>query len=125
MEPVSWWTGLLWPVRVDAPGIYQLELDADPVTGSTSRWFVRLEAGPYHELAPTHCVEPLDLGLGRRRMRFLFVCSEAPAMASVRIKSEMGQALRAGKATFGRVAPLSELVEAQPQSHFAHSCRCA
>lgn len=118
MEPVSWWTGLLWPVRVDTPGIYRLELDADPVPGSTSRWFVRLEAGPYTELAPTHCVEPLDLALGPRRMPFLFVCRKAPGAAFVRIKSELGKALRAGKGTFGRVAPLPDPAGAEPQSPF-------
>ena len=89
---------------MDAPGIYQLELDAEPIVGSSSRWFLRLEAGPYEEIGKTHCIEPVDLSVGPRRMRFLLPADRAVPRAWIRVKSESGVALRAGRATFGRVA---------------------
>jgi hypothetical protein len=104
IEDVPWQAGLRWEVRVDAPGIYQLEFDAEPVVGSSSRWFLRLEAGLYEEIGKTHCVDPVDLSVGPRRMRFLLPADRAVGQAWIRVKSEAGIALRAGRATFGRIA---------------------
>lgn len=98
--------GLLWQVQVGRPGLYELELDAEPITGTASRWFVRLESDDHqHELAPTHAVEPADLLIGPRRLCFLFDTGGHEAGAAwIRVKSEMGVAVRAGHATFRRVA---------------------
>lgn len=105
MRPVGSDEGLLCPVRIDSPGIYQIELDAAPVPASASRWFVALEGLDHHQHhARTHTVEPADLSCGPRRMRFLFLCRAAPGLALVRVKSEFGQALSAGRVRFAQVA---------------------
>jgi hypothetical protein len=46
----------------------------------------------------------MDLVLGRRRVRFQFYLDRAIDSAVIRVKSEMGQALSAGQATFSRLA---------------------
>jgi hypothetical protein len=115
MEPVGWENGLLWPVRVDEPGLYRLELDARPVPGSASRWFVGLETPDREKkVAATHAVEPVDLSIGGRRMRFVFFCPASVGPALVRVKSEIGQALWAGHARFGLVARAQKEPATQP-----------
>jgi len=95
---------LLWPVRIDSPGVYALGFDAEPVAGSASRWFVRLETVEGDPIGETRSIDPVDLSLGARRMRFSFYCSTAPGLSRIRIKSERGKALSAGRAVFGVVA---------------------
>lgn len=102
VKPVEWEYGVLWPVDLEGPGLYELAFDAEPVPGSPSRWFVRVERSANEPLSDTRTMEPVDLPFPRR-MRFLFRVEET-GRAFVRVKSEMGQAFRAGRATFGRIA---------------------
>jgi len=119
---------LLWPVQLDGKGIYELAFQAEPNKTSAGRWFVRLEDSEGNAINRTQTVDPVDLSLGTRRMRFLFICDEACDEAYVRIKSEMGWALSVSRATFGRVAELIEndrcgLNEVGPESVFLHCAK--
>jgi hypothetical protein len=104
MLPVPSVDGLLWPVRIDAAGVYELTFDAESVARSSSRWFVRIETTPHDEIDATRSLDPVDLSQGPRRMRFVFECPDAVGDAFVRIKSERGTALLAGRGVFGRIA---------------------
>ncbi|NLX15337.1 MAG: YfhO family protein [Phycisphaerales bacterium] len=104
MAPVRYGADLLWPVRIDAPGVYALSFEAEPAAGSASRWFVRVESEQAEALARTRTLDPMDLALGRRRMRFHFAFNQIFPTARIRVKAEMGLALSAGKARWARVA---------------------
>jgi len=95
---------LLWPIRIDRPGVYELTLDAKPVPGSVSRWFVRLETQEGEEIGRTRTLEPADLTAGPRRMRFTFDCTSTSGDGYVRIKSERHDATRVANGTFRCVA---------------------
>jgi hypothetical protein len=96
--------GAVWPVRIDAPGLYRLTLDVEPDATPAARWFVRLELSANEPIVPTRSIEPVDLSAGPRRMRFLFRCDRAVGAAFVRVKSEADSAVRVGRAVFGQVA---------------------
>ncbi len=115
MTPIPWVDGVLWPLRIDSPGIYHLEFDAEPVAGSASRWFVRMEITPNEEIGRTRSIDPVDLSAGWRRFRFVYYFDRAIGPAFVRIKSEIGQALSAGRASFGRVGGAVESSPAASQ----------
>ena len=102
--PVIAGQDLLWPIRIETPGLYELTLDADPVPGSASRWFVRLETQEGEEIGRTRSLEPADLATGPRRMRFTFDCNTTTGDAYVRIKSERDHAIWAANGTFACVA---------------------
>ncbi|UCD27474.1 MAG: YfhO family protein [Planctomycetota bacterium] len=102
-QPVQAGEDLLWPIKIDAAGVYELSFDADPLAGSPSRWFVRLENAEGEQIDETRTMGPVDLAMGPRRLRFLFVCDEPISQAYVRIKSEMGQALSVRGGQFGQV----------------------
>lgn len=98
--------GLLWPIRLDAPGLYRLEFDAEPVPEASSRWFIRLEDAEHREIGWTRTMVPADLAGGSRRITFLFDVDVAAGPALVRLKSERSAALYAGNALFERIADL-------------------
>jgi len=126
LQPIIFGEDVLWPIRIDEPGIYELSFDADPVPGSPSRWFVRLETANSQQIDRTRTMDPVDLAAGLQRVRLLFCCDAAVGKAYVRVKSEMGQALSAGRATFGRLATLNirekspDRVSAANMGHFVH-----
>ncbi|NLU22479.1 MAG: YfhO family protein [Phycisphaerae bacterium] len=107
--PVRYGRDLLWgPVSIPQPGLYELSFDVQPVKDVTSRWFVRLETPDKEEIDRTRTVEPADMVAGPRRMRFLYHFDRPVASLMIRIKSESGQALSAGRATFQPMAVDSE-----------------
>jgi len=108
MTPVRYGRDIHWPVRIDEPGLYELAFDAEPVPGSPSRWFVRLETPAGEPIGWTRTLAPVDLSMGRRRMRFLFRCDRSIGPAYARVKAEMGWALSVGQAAFGRVAAAAQ-----------------
>ncbi|GMU20981.1 MAG: hypothetical protein AMXMBFR13_10770 [Phycisphaerae bacterium] len=96
---------LKWgPVTAPAPGVYKLAFDAQPVAGTASRWFVRLEKPDQEEIDRTRSLDPVDLAFGPRRMSFLYDLREPMAAIHIHVKAEMGEALFAGHATWRRVA---------------------
>ncbi len=102
--PVRYGADLLWPIRIDQPGIYALTFEAEPAKGSASRWFVRVETEQGEAIGRTCTLDPMDLALGRRRMVFHFAFDKVFSIARIRVKAEMGLALSAGKAQWTRVA---------------------
>lgn len=104
MKAVRAGRDLLWPVRVDSPGLYEFRLDIEPGRDRAQRSFVRIETVDGEGISWTSSIEPADLSVGRRTMRFLFRCDVAPGEAQVRLKSERGWAMSAGWATFGCIA---------------------
>ncbi|MBP7935355.1 MAG: YfhO family protein [Phycisphaerae bacterium] len=114
---------VLWPVTVDRPGLYLLEVDATPVAGSLSRWFVRLETSPARSIGPMPSIDPVDLAAGPRRLRFHFYSDVAPGRAYLRIKADMGHALWLGRAAFGLAAAATDSSAAEAfasHSPFVH-----
>lgn len=103
MVPVPWQEGIFWPVRVEEPGLYQLSFSAERHGQSSSRWFVSLEDEAGTNLDRTRSIDPVDLSEGKRELHFLFYADRGVGAARVRIKSESGVALHAGRARFGRV----------------------
>jgi len=95
---------LRWPVRLAQPGIYVLEIDAEPRVGAADRWFVRLERANGESLTETRSVEPVDMARGRRRMRFTFPIEGVQRGAFVRIKAERGDPVRIRSARIARTA---------------------
>jgi hypothetical protein len=91
---------------VDAPGIYELELQARPGTDLSSQWFVRLETPEVTQVGFVRRLEPVDLCEGERTLRFLFVCPEPAGELFVRVKSEAGHAVSVKEAVFGRMAEI-------------------
>lgn len=104
MADVAFGQDILWPVRIDRPGIYKLSFQAEPVAGSPSRWFVRIEDARVEGLTRTRALEPVDLTDGRRDINFLFNISQTCPDAFVRIKAEMGRALAVRNGTLTRIA---------------------
>lgn len=99
---------VLWPVRLDQPGIYELRLEAAPGTDPASQWFIRLETLDARQIGFPRRLEPADLSEGERPFSFLFVCPDAMGAARARIKSESGHALSVRRGVFGRVAGLAQ-----------------
>lgn len=96
---------LLWPVRLDEPGIYELRFEAVAGEEPAGQCFVRLETSPSHSIGFARRLEPIDLSEGQRRFRFQFVCPEAvEAAVFVRIKSVLGHAISVRSGSFGRIA---------------------
>ncbi len=95
---------LLWPVHVDQQGLYALSLHATPGPAPAHRWFVRIETPDAAALTDTRTIEPVDLALGPREIRFLFACEQAPGPAQIRIKAERGEPVHISRASFARVA---------------------
>jgi hypothetical protein len=104
MTPVRYGHDVVWPIRLDEPGLFQVAFDAEPAPGSPSQWFVRLENADGEEIGWTRKLQPADLATGRRRVRFVYRVGQRIGAAAVRIKSEMGQALSVGHATISQVA---------------------
>ncbi|MHC4442305.1 MAG: YfhO family protein [Planctomycetota bacterium] len=122
LKPVCAGNDLLWPVKIESIGIYQLTLDAQPGDGSASRWFVGLETVEGTSIGKTRSMVPADLVTGPRRFRFLFNCPSAIGKAYVRVKSESGSTLSVGRATFGRVAapPVDEPAPIRTKTPYLH-----
>jgi hypothetical protein len=95
---------VLWPIHIDAPGVYELSLNAEAMPGSSSRMFIRLETQVGGEIGRTRAIEPADLAAGPRRLRFMFHCEAAPTDGFVRIKSEKGEAAWVSEGTIRCVA---------------------
>jgi hypothetical protein len=102
--PVVAGDDVLWPIRIDAPGVYELTLHSEAMPGSSSRMFVRLETQEGSEIGRTRAIEPADLAAGPRRLRFTFYCQTAPTDGYVRIKSEKGEAAWVSEGTLRLVA---------------------
>ncbi len=103
MTAIPWKEGVFWPVRIDEAGLYRLSFRAARRGDSASRWFVTLEDNEGCALDRTRSLDPVDLSAGSRELHFLFMVDRAVGEARVRVKSEMGVALSAGRAEFGRV----------------------
>jgi len=99
---------LLWPVQVDEQGLYALSLHAAPGPTPAHRWFVRIETPDAAALTDTRTIEPVDLALGPREIRFLFACEQAPGPAQIRIKAERGEPVHISRASFALVAADAE-----------------
>jgi len=92
---------LLWPVRLDRPGIYELVIEAAPRPSASGRWFVRIEAADGQPLSDTRAIEPVDLALGSRTLRFVFLCERACERAVIRVKAEQGEPVTVGHSVRG------------------------
>lgn len=104
MASVRYGADLLWgPLAIEEPGLYELAFDVEPVADTPSRWFVRLETPDGEEIDRTRTIDPADAAAGPRRMRFMYHLEEPIAALIIRVKSEMGQALSAGRATLRQV----------------------
>ncbi len=104
MRAVRAGADLLWRIRIDRPGLYQLCFDAEPGRDIARRSFVRLEDTSGKGVSGTISIEPADLAVGRRRLRLTFRCDSALGEARARVKSERGWSMSAGLAEFGCIA---------------------
>ncbi len=102
---------LRWPIDLERAGIYLLELDAEPVPDEAGRWFVRLETAEGQGLTEARSVEPVDLAMGRRRVRFTFPLALPEADAYVRIKAEQGSPVLIGTSRIARTGTVPADVE--------------
>ena len=109
-------TDLRWPVRVDVPGIYELQLQARPGADVASQWFVRLETPEFDQVGFARRLEPVDLCEGERTLRFLFVCPKPAGELFVRVKSERGHAVSVKDALFRQVAEIGPPDETAAES---------
>ncbi|MEP0843981.1 MAG: YfhO family protein [Phycisphaerae bacterium] len=97
--------GALWgPVDIKAGGLYELSFEVESPRGLSSRWFVRLETPEKTQIADTRVIEPLELSERPRRMRFVYRLEPPPRTLMIRVKSEMGGTMAAGRAEFRRIA---------------------
>ncbi len=94
---------LLWPAKLDGPGLYELDLEVEPLRGEAGRWFVRLEDEQCRGLTSTRCYEPADLALGPRRLRPVFRVDADARSAIVRVKAERGRPVIVRQATLRRI----------------------
>ncbi len=101
--PVVAGQDLLWPVKLDGPGLYEICLEVEPVPGEAGRWFLRLETAQARGLTATRCYEPSDLACGPRRLRPLFRVDEQTAEAVVRVKAERGRPVIVRQASLRRI----------------------
>ncbi|HSW46535.1 MAG TPA: YfhO family protein, partial [Phycisphaerae bacterium] len=104
MRPVRAGEDLLWSVRIDQPGIYELRIEIESGGEPSGRGFVRLETVAGEGIDRTFSIEPVDWSLGRRQLRWLLRCDGAVGDARVRVKSERGWSMSVGHAAFGRIA---------------------
>jgi hypothetical protein len=104
IKPVRYGQDLLWgPISIREAGLYELSCDVVPVRGSTSRWFVRLERADGSEIDRTRTLDPADMVAGPRRVRFLYYFESPIPTMTIRVKSEIGEALSAGRAFLKQV----------------------
>ncbi len=104
--------GVIWPVSVDAPGVYGVAFTAEPVDVGAGRWFVVLETEDGERVVPELVFEPVDLPARPRRMRCYFRCQQAVGAARVRVYTYRGRPLQVSAAAFGRAAALDVSTEA-------------
>lgn len=105
---------VLWPIEIESAGVYQLEFEATPTPGDSSRWLVRLETQNVEQIEETRTLTPEDLAAGPRRMRFRFRCDQAYGPVRVRVKAERGRPLTVSHAAFGRVASPLQTTTTEP-----------
>lgn len=124
--PVRAGEDLLWGIRAPwSDGLWELRLEVEAVRGEMGRCFVRLEDDQGQGVGETFSIEPADLAISPRTLRFLFVqprqLTAGDAVATrLRIKAERGEPMKILAARFGMIASATPILPEQTTDWVDH-----